>query len=393
MKRLLIGWELGGNHGHLTTCLHVTNALRASYDVVFAVRDVRGASEILGDAAFSYVQAPVPMFRKSRARPAANYSEMLLGEGYADFDLLRGLVHAWLTLLKRLEIDLVLVDHAPTALLACTIADIPAINIGNGFATPPSVFPMPCMRTWEDIPEERLKRADAAVNEQISKVARSFSYTSDLALAELFGGENLLTCLPELDHYPQRSGGTYVGAIFSQPRTQRVDWQGTGEGRVLAYLRPGVPGFLNAMTVLRECRAEVVARIPGITRAQARKLAGPRLRIVLSPTDFNHLLQDANVMVSYGSSGVVTESLLRGVPQLILAKVVEQHMLALRVAEWGGVAAREDRSAERLSADLSALLNDQECRRSVQDFAQRNQEYSPENAVEKIASTVKAILS
>lgn len=77
VARVLIAWELGSNHGHLATCLRVAAALSPRHEVVFAVRDVRAAAELLAPNrqharasdprnAWPFVQAPAALMRNTR---------------------------------------------------------------------------------------------------------------------------------------------------------------------------------------------------------------------------------------------------------------------------------------------------------------------------------------
>jgi hypothetical protein len=58
------------------------------------------------------------MPEQQREGPPLNYADILLRFGYADSNDLLGLVVAWRELMRLTGFELVLADHAPTAILA-----------------------------------------------------------------------------------------------------------------------------------------------------------------------------------------------------------------------------------------------------------------------------------
>lgn len=81
------------------------------------------------------LQAPVPNFVPVR-RETHSYSELLSLMGHLDPAVLVGYLAAWRELFTSLSADLVIADHAPTALLAAHSLNLPACAIGTGFVLP-----------------------------------------------------------------------------------------------------------------------------------------------------------------------------------------------------------------------------------------------------------------
>lgn len=123
MAKILIAWELGANFGHIARCTQIADALSAhGHQVVFALRNTAAARRYLPGKVF--IHAPSPIAAKRHPAPAS-YVEILLGEGYADLDVLYGLVSAWGNLLRMLS------DAA-----AAHCFGVPYLAVGNGFAIP-----------------------------------------------------------------------------------------------------------------------------------------------------------------------------------------------------------------------------------------------------------------
>jgi UDP:flavonoid glycosyltransferase YjiC (YdhE family) len=207
MARIAFAWELGANYGHLSRTLPVAESLRANgHTALFAVRDLRTAHSWLTPKGFGFVAAP----QLARGPPGnhhpANYGQMLAEHGYSDRDSLRACLGAWLTLWRNADVDAIVIDHAPTALLAARILRKPVMLFGTGFTIPPDVDPQPSLRPWESISLDTLRQSDAAVIENINNVAQEFGGVPLRRLADLFAGlPALLTTFPELDHYGPRT--------------------------------------------------------------------------------------------------------------------------------------------------------------------------------------------
>ena len=57
--RVLLAWELGDGHGHISRLLPLARRLKAAgAECVFAVRDLTNAQTLLDTSGFRFVQAP-----------------------------------------------------------------------------------------------------------------------------------------------------------------------------------------------------------------------------------------------------------------------------------------------------------------------------------------------
>jgi UDP:flavonoid glycosyltransferase YjiC (YdhE family) len=395
MSCILIAWELGSNYGHLARCLPIAEGLRQrGHRLVFVVRDTRAAAELLGPAGFSFLQAPLAVNKTRLARPASNYAEILLGEGYADPLGLLGIVRAWQGLLELSRADLVLADHAPTALLAAHLAGIAHLAIGNGFAIPPDVSPLPSIRPWESIPEARLLHAGQSVDAAMFGVAEKLGFRGASGLRDLFCKDDLLDTFAELDHYGVREGANYIGPIFSLAGAQQVAWQEAQSKKVVAYLRPDIPGFSALMTALNELDAEKLCVIPGLRPEHARRWFNRRLRIAFKPVVLTDLLNGADIAISYGGGGTMSEALLAGTPLLLVPRFVEQYLAARPVENLGaGILVGNDRSKAFFAGRLRTLLDDSRYAGCARKFAGKYAGFAPQQAVARAIVAIEGCVS
>ena len=247
-------------------------------------------------------------------------------------------------------------------MLAAQIADMAYLSVGNGFAIPPDVSPWPSIRPWEAIPDRALSTAETLLDRVFDAALKALGYPKTARVRELFGAEDVLDTFVELDHYGVRTAGHYVGPIVSVRQAMRVEWQSREGSRVLAYLRPTVPGFMAILQALVRLDAEVLCVAPGMKPDVAERVATRRLRIALTPVDLAPLLERADLAVGYGNSGFSTQALLAGVPLAMRPRYVEQALLARRVEALGAgklLAGQIDAGGvTSVSVYLSALLPD-----------------------------------
>lgn len=387
--KILLAWELGAHFGHLARHLPIAEALKeGGHDPVFAVADTRIAEQLLTPRGFGFLQAPVAREKLRLPAPPANYGELLLAEGFHDPAALAGRVRAWLGLFDLVQPDRLLLDHAPTALLAARIAGCPATVFGTGFEIPPACTPYPCFRPWDAVPTAWLAQSDARALAHIHAVCALHGKPRLSALPELFAGAaQALVTFPELDHYGERPGGRYLGPLFAAAGGRKVSWP-SGEGRrVLAYLRADVPGFPEMVEALAARADPTLLIAPDAPASWVARHTSAHLVIHTSPVDFGLLLDECDLGVSYGGSGTLSQFLLAGVPQILMPKNAEQYLGAKRIEEAeAGLLIGQDRSVAHITQTITRVLSDSRYRQTAALVARRYADYRPETTARAVAA-------
>jgi UDP:flavonoid glycosyltransferase YjiC (YdhE family) len=385
MARILIAWELGEAFGHLVQCLQLAHGLVArGHGVSLALQDVRLPAGQALTPGITVLAAPLTPQTGAGGSAPVNYADVLNVSGFAEARDVAARLNAWQGLFSLTRPDVLVADHAPTALLAASLADIPRLSIGNGFAIPPSVAPWPSIRPWETVSDQALAMAETRLDHVLDAAQKALGHSSAVCARELFGEQDILDTFAELDHYGARPGGRYVGPIVSVPQALRVAWQSREGPKVLAYLRPAVPGFAAILQALVRLDAEVLCVAPGMKPEMAKRSATRRLRIALTPLDLPLLLKHADLAIGYGSSGFSTQALLAGVPLAMRPRHVEQALFAHRVDALGAgrlLGGRID--AESVTASLQELLGSSAHRQAARAFRSRHADYSPSQAIEQ----------
>lgn len=396
MSRILLAWELGANYGHLSQQLPLAEQLRKQgHAVFFAVRDTKIAAQLLEPRGVAYTQAPFDTANRRPSQPPANYAEILLASGYADPTTLYGMVRSWLSLIRLLRADCVVIDHAPTALFAAYLAELPAAAIGSGFEIPPDRSPLPSIRPWDNIRPDRLQQAEDRVLERLNSLTASFGRPKLHRISELFRyASTLLTSFAELDHYGIRDGENYAGPLFATLSGQEEGWRVPDKPHIVVYLRPSVPGFDKLLQALSKQAAEVIVAAPGIRRSQAEALASDRFRLHTQPIALDsNLLQSADLAVSYAGAGTVNTCLLAGVPMLLVPQNVEQYLMSRCVETIGaGIATKQARSETQFSELLEHVLHTPAYRQQAKAFARRHAGFNPEQTLNQAVRMIEALL-
>ncbi len=394
MAKILFAWELGGDYGHLSRLIPVALALkRRGHDPVFALRELIGAQALLGPHGFTWFQAPLWLGRLTNLPDAIGYAEMLMRFGFLNARALVGICRAWRNLVGLLKPDLLVLDHAPTALLATRGMGVPRMNLGTGFLIPPAQRPLPPFRWWEPTNQARLVDSEERVRQTANEALFMLGAEPLASLREMLACDaELLCCFPDLDHYPARAAGEYAGPVFSLGQGVAPAWP-AGEGaRVFAYLKPDYPGLERVLDALRDARCRVLAHVPGAARKTLQDYTSERMAFSAAPVDIEAARSGTDVAVGHGGVGMTTAMLLAGKPMLLLPTHMEQMMFA-RCAEQAGMAAvLQSQAVAGVARSLKRLLLSAEAAQAARRFALAHAGYDQQATVELIADRAIALL-
>ena len=163
--KVLYAWEIGEDLGHITQFLPLALELRRrGHEVVTALRELPRAGELIGRHGITALQAPIWQGELLDPPQApASYAEILFFFGYLSAARLTAMIRAWTALISLVEPDIIIADHAPTALIAANVQGISSATLGAGFFLPPPATPLPSMRPWLNIAPEHLMQSEQRV--------------------------------------------------------------------------------------------------------------------------------------------------------------------------------------------------------------------------------------
>ena len=127
MARVLIAWALGEAFGHLARCLRLAQGLVArGYALTLALKDVRLPAGQAPASGITVLPAPLTPQMGAGGSPPVNYPDVLRVSGFADARDVAARLNAWQGMFSLVRPDVLIADHAPTALLAARCTTPPA---------------------------------------------------------------------------------------------------------------------------------------------------------------------------------------------------------------------------------------------------------------------------
>jgi UDP:flavonoid glycosyltransferase YjiC (YdhE family) len=356
-KTVLLAWELGGGMGHVTALYRLARRLKyPDVRLVAALKDP-AAGGTLAAMGVEIVQAPLwPSVSMTHAHIARSSSttmgDILATAGLADPAGLKRLLQDWDDHFIRIKPDLVVADMAPAAALVAR-GQLPLIIVGNGFTLPPSEmlrFP----------PLHRLTPPAFDEDETLSivnSVLKSRGQARLDWLPQMFSGDaRLVLAFPLLDPYRTQRAQPADGPVLDQvPHPSDPD-----AGSIFAYfsrsylLHPDIPRVLLAHAPKLRIHA------PELTDAQADALRRAGASVEADPVMSANAMASARLAIHFGGSGLASEALAAGVPQLVLSMQVEQDLTggALQGAGVGRLVRAYDPASKIPAGTVDELLQD-----------------------------------
>ncbi len=389
MKKVAFAWELGGGFGHIAPFLPIATALaNAGVQCVFAVRDPDRMEKLVGrqslPRSIGHIQAPLIGKPDKLVCPhPCRLSEVLANMGYQNTESVAQAARQWRQLLVEQQPDLLIADHAPSALLAARGMGAPTALFGTGFVNPAS------SGSLLSDPKDGHSMHTDRVLESMNSVLRSFDAPLINEFHELFLGHRAiwLTTFRELDHQRGRIHGQYIGTWSLPEQSAPLDWPPGAKPRLLAYLKPS-RGLGHLFDWLRRNSIASVIVCDGLDAKPLQRLATENLRFVQSPVPLAALCESCDVAVTNANHNTTCNLLRLGKPVMQLPLNLEQNVTAQRVCELGAGAAAAASDGQQIVWELAHLIANQAAFDAASEFAASYQSYDPQAAIDGIAEAI-----
>lgn len=331
-----MGWELGGERGHVALLGPVVSALRQrGHEVTVALKDLGalpGAPDLAG---VPVLQAPVwpPPLPQPPGPASQTVGDDLVSIGIDRREQLLLRARAWADLIRATRAQVVLAETAPTLLLAARTL-CPAIAFGTAYSLPPAGRPLPPALDVRRDPSPGSLAREESLRQAFDAADRALGGPGLQWFSDLYAVPGWVCNLTELDPYASLRPAPAPGPLLA-PRGAGVPAERAGRPageHVFVYVKPMpvLPALMEELA--RRCRRLEVF-IPDAP-AQVDN-PWPHLTLHRSPIDVPARLPEFTAVVHFGGLNLTAEALLAGVPQLILPTHLEQSATAMAVARLG----------------------------------------------------------
>ncbi len=337
MSNITFCWELGAGYGHIAGFKILADELmRRNHTICALLRDTTYGTAFFEPDTVKIEMAP--FFRSSNihSSPTISYPDIIQRLGYASMDTLLPLVEHWRSKFIEHKTELIIADHSPTALLAARTLDIPATDYGNGFFSPPPIYPLPSLTPWLQPEPGFLEHIENQVLIIINEILNHYSKTNLSHFYELFEiEENFLCTFAELDHYSGRSADVYWGPRFSGDTGVIAQWPENDKKNIFVYVNQSYPFLDKLLRSFERIEANILIHCAGLSNTMIKSYTFDNTVFSKEPVQMNSLTGKADLLISHSGHGSVAAFLLMGIPQLAVPRQLEQMMLAHKLKHLG----------------------------------------------------------
>lgn len=396
MATIVLNWELGAALGHIGRYLTIALRLRErGHRPVLVLRDISQAESVLGPHGIEFLQAPVWLTRVQGLPPDLNFTETLFRFGFLRPDGLLSMAKAWRAVWDLLQPQLMLFDHAPTALLAARGFSAPRMILGNSFAVPPRVRPLPRYRWWTDGAGEhaRLAETEVRTTQNCNSVLEHLGAPPIAQLADLFEAEATYICArPKLDVYGERADGEYIGSINSLSMGADPVWPPGDGPPVFAYLKSDYKHLDALFGAIGKSRARYLIYAAGLSEHLRRCHESEHVAFSVTPVRMREVVRQCAAIICH-AGGMTDIALDHAKPVLLLPTQMEQTMTSHRVDALGaGLFLPFDGNPGALPKLVKRLLDDDRLAVHAAEYQAQLPGIDQSLAVDRVVERCEALL-
>lgn len=408
MARLLYVWEYGADLGHVSSFLPIARELRKrGWEIIFTIpphaSNAARAAELVRTQGFEQVAAPGSAVGPDSDGPVRCYAELLVTlAGLRRADEFDFMVTSWTALITSMAPDLVVADYSITGRLVATRLGIPTVVLDNGWFAPELDqvdqinFELALYSHYDEPTHVRVRSemevTTRALLDRVNSVLTRHGLAPVAAMADLYRSDKLILLnYPELSPIVRADQHCFFGSLAEPSDMPVVDWPNGSIDRpkIFVYLKYSSPALVSILAALqRMTSASIVAFISGAPAQFRRGYEAPHLLLVDKPVNVPRLLTDANLVIGNAGSALTNQSLLAGVPMVLVPQWTEQQLNAKRVRQlMAGEMIDYTFNVDDAFATINRVLGNQCYLAAARAFKYRNKAVSVSELAETIVSS------
>lgn len=393
MSGTILIWEWGAGLGHVAKLAGLGRAIarRSQGRIHYVAKSLH--PEMPAEVAERTLMAPRIESAVERIGRPSTLADMLHNGGFGSIETLIHAIGAWRDLYDLLKPRIVVCEFAPFALLAAQGLSMPVVQFGTGWHIPPPGSVIPPYRHEPPDDEQGFVLLQERLLDNINAALEAHELGSLPRLSALFerADHTVLTTVAELDHFDRTEGVAYLGALETGlGRRREVAWPASRHDGILAYLKP-FPGLRPLLHALADSDRPVIVHAAGKAHDTARHFANHQLQVHRDPVSVPADRPPA-LVISHGGHGLVQETLLAGIPMLLLPQHQEQRINAANAVAIGGAISldgRESRIGQSgFTARIEELIAGSACSCAARRFARRYRSHDPVEQTDRLAADI-----
>ena len=398
MARIVFAWEFGGGLGHIQYDLPLAKVLKErGHEVICIMKHVIDTGKIFGDHEIEIMQAPLWQVTVKQLPTSYSYPETLFNLGYLVHGGLLSMAKAWKNLLDPIKPDLIVADHAPTALIATHGSDCKRVLYGTGFFSPPKKNPMPSIIPWVKAPDGLIEYSENKALQTINDVLKELGAPLLQQLYNLFEvDEDFLGTFAELDHYQDREPTKYWGPVLSHSGGESPLWpKGSSSKKIFCYIKPAYPHFEELLNGLQQAEVSVIVYAPEVPEEIIRKYQTGKLLFHQKPVDMHKVCKETDMVICHAGHGTVAFTLHRGKPMLLLPEhgQIDQILTARNVVKLkAGLMLMTIEKKRDYMGLIQKVLTEPHFTENAQKFARKYTGFDSESQLVEIAARCEELI-
>ncbi|MEM9348300.1 MAG: hypothetical protein AAGB26_16955 [Planctomycetota bacterium] len=396
-KRILLIWELGAGMGH-------TSRLRPLAERVMSLGHEVTCTAIREKDAARHLPCPVeeaPWLKAPKRKQPVTWvghlADTLAALGWSQTDHLRESVRRWRAVLIDEKPDLIVMDSAPTAMLASLGLPMQRVWLANHWSTPPRVKPIPDLQKELTGQNRPIPDTEPAVVEAINACLNEQDQPTITHLYELFdrADDSPMLSIPEIDPHGPRPQTEYLG-VWASPSGAAPPWptceHGPDTPGVFAYLKP-FPHRGATLQLLAQTGLPVQAYTPGLNDIEAKPAGSSNLKCHTSPIDWLAKQQSTAFILCHGGAGMTGQALQLGLPVLALPTSLEQSAVTLRASQTGACIGTNIQDIRSIGSALEQMFSDDGVFEAAEKLGEKYASYSPGQAAIQLADRLTGLVA